>query len=71
MKNIQTTNIYDICKGCRTLEFIGPICITKPKKGIATCPCLICLIKGVCESSCTQFDCYRQLKYVTCHSYPL
>jgi len=43
-----------ICKGCRTCE--NNICLYPPKikrnKKELFCPCLICLIKGMCTNAC-------------------
>ncbi len=52
-----------ICKGCYTYENRAAFCGIVPiiHKGTdkeLTCSCSICLVKGVCESSCDLIDCF-------------
>jgi len=54
---MKTMNeIYEECKGCGVINKCG----LKPKyKTIKEeCPCINCLVKGICRESCKSFDKY-------------
>ena len=46
----------------------GYECKTVPVKGIATCPCIKCIVKTMCSETCLLFKTYFCLKSVTCYS---
>jgi hypothetical protein len=58
-------NKYDICKGCYCYrqkdkeEWNCDFLFVMP----SSCPCLNCLVKGICSKECTEFtEFYRQEK---------
>ena len=55
-----------ICEGCASYKIFGMNekaipCIVSPIKGNKQCPCLICLIKSMCENSCKEYREYKGL----------
>jgi len=42
-------------------------CETVPVKGIATCPCIKCIVKIMCVETCLLYDTYVYLKHVSCY----
>lgn len=44
------------CKGCGVLQEFGEcnIQIERPKE-YSKCPCRICLLKGICETTCEDY----------------
>lgn len=50
---------FEVCAGCRVIEE----CYLKPfNKKNDTCPCSLCLIKGVCLDPCDKYVKYRKIE---------
>ena len=45
------------CKGCYSY-FVPVYCRIMPKHGEEICPCVECLIKGICQIRCHEFKVY-------------
>ena len=64
-KSMEKTN-HDECRGCLINELIkeSAECVfkTNRKWDYYKCPCLMCLIKGMCEKSCDEYKQYSNLK---------
>lgn len=61
-----------LCRGCRTYE--NNVCLVHPstiRNSIKKmCPCIECLIKGMCNSECKDYMLYEEfiksmLRYIT------
>lgn len=49
-----------VCKGC----FVSDCCPLIPQNEVTqTCPCTICLVKGVCQISCDLYDIFEEGYY--------
>lgn len=46
------------CKGC--LVHAEHLCSKLPTCGPLKCPCLVCLIKGICENDCEAIEYYAE-----------
>ncbi len=44
------------CKGCYTHMSLDASCPTTLVENADTCPCRICLIKGVCGRACDEYE---------------
>ena len=51
------SNNNEMCTGCRSYENDVPCKYIKNDKEV--CPCLICLIKGMCNDACEKFRIYN------------
>ncbi len=74
---IEDIKVYNkrktMCKGCKTHDsgttlleqgMSAPICMSSPHMDLnTTCPCSVCLIKGVCNEICDEFSFYLNLVY--------
>jgi len=46
----------DGCKGCKTYNINGQKCYYKIYYKSIDCPCSTCLIKGICDTPCEEFQ---------------
>lgn len=56
----------DECKGCASFSYNtnSPYCKAEVDSRISldqSCPCLTCLIKGVCDTICEEFEYYNNI----------
>lgn len=42
------------CIGCRLLDNPDYVCLVSNEK-IEECPCLLCLVKGICATACPDY----------------
>lgn len=53
---------YSLCNGCNMKTTVGdqPICIVSklPAYKNDKCPCITCLVKGICRNTCDAFSDY-------------
>jgi len=53
-------NKYKACNGCSIIYQcnLSPCCLDNQASKL-TCPCTICLLKGICNKICEEFQSYR------------
>jgi len=67
-----------ICSGCLTYDTrIKPEdshfpneCFETPIQGFLKCPCLDCIVKSMCESTCGKFYTFKNITKAEYHSFP-
>ena len=55
--------IYKACKGCRTIDRCGMNPVYECGTCIKICPCVKCLVKGICKKPCEIYKIYVDLNY--------
>jgi hypothetical protein len=45
----------NLCKGCNSAIWIPSICSNTPISNGKECPCVSCLVKGMCVEPCGEF----------------
>jgi hypothetical protein len=51
---MKRTIIVDGCIGCKLYYSSEYVCLVKDER-LEDCPCLICLVKGMCATSCPDY----------------
>lgn len=46
--------VIDNCIGCRLVETPDYVCLI-PNEKVEECPCLSCLVKGICATACPDY----------------
>ena len=63
---MRRTIITDGCIGCKLYHSSEYVCLVSSEK-VEECPCLICLLKGMCAVSCPDYKIIAEEKN-KCHA---